>query len=46
MCMCMPSVCRCLKKPGEGIRSPVAGPVGSCESLDEYWEVNSGPLEE
>lgn len=29
-CLCVPTVCRCLRRPEEGVRSPAAGLTGGC----------------
>ena len=46
----VPLMCRKLQRPEEGVRSPVAGVIGSCElpsgAAVWCWEQKSGPPEE
>ena len=45
MCVCI-SKRSCLWRPEEGSEFPEVGVTSSCESPDEFWEPNSGPLQE
>lgn len=39
-------MCRCLKRPEEGIIGPGASIMGGCESQCGCWELNSSPWED
>jgi hypothetical protein len=46
MCTCVPCVCWCPQRSGEGIRFPGTGVMDGCGLPCRCWDSNLGPLQE